>query len=163
MIKRRTFVQGAMVSAGLSLLPASHAADMRTSLQKSDLVYITALKSDGKESSCQSEIWYVWDGADIYVCTATTAWRTRAAKKGLDRSRIWVGDVGKWQSSGGKYKDLPALEAATSVISDTNTHQMALERFGSKYTMAWITYGPIFRKGLADGSRSLIRYRPLTI
>jgi len=155
-------MQAAVAGAGLSLLPNSYGKDITSGLKKSDLVYITAIKSNGKESNCQAEIWFVWDGGDIYVITDSSSWRATAPTLGLDRSRIWVGDVGNWQQSGSKYKTLPTLEAATSIISDAQTHQKALELFGNKYTMGWIVWGPRFKKGLADGSRSLIRYTPLT-
>ena len=37
----------------------------------------------------------------------------------------------------------------------------ALEAFGAKYADEWGSWGPRFRDGLADGSRVLLRYRPL--
>ena len=35
-----------------------------------------------------------------------------------------------------------------------------LELFGDKYPISWLRYKSIFTDGLADGSRSLLRYRP---
>ena len=163
MLTRRTFMQAAVAAAGLSLLPNSYGKDITLRLQESDLVYITAIKSNGRESHCQAEIWYAWDGSDIWVITDSSSWRATAPTLGLDRSRIWVGDVGNWQQSRGKYKSLPVLDAMTSIILDAQAHQKALQLFGDKYTMGWIVWGPRFKKGLADGSRSLIRYRPLTV
>ncbi len=163
MINRRTFMQATAAGAGLSLLPFSYGEDLRSKLQASDLVYITTIKSNGKESSCQAEIWYVWDGADIYVITASTSWRATSPSLGLDRSRIWVGDVGNWKQSNGQYKKLPTVEAVASVLPEESAHEKALELFGDKYSMEWVVWGPRFRDGLADGSRSLLRYRPLTV
>ena len=38
--------------------------------------------------------------------------------------------------------------------------EAALAAFGAKYPDEWDKWEPRFRKGLADGSRVLIRYRP---
>ena len=81
--------------------------------------------------------------------------------KGLDRTRIWVGDLGNWKNTDGRYKTLPSIDAATSVVADEKIHAQALDMFGDKYPLGWIRWGSTFRKGLASGSRTLIRYRPL--
>lgn len=126
----------------------------------SELIYVTPIKSNGEESRCQSEIWFVPLDGDLYVCTGSDSWRARAAMKGVDRARIWVGDLGNWRRTNGKYKSLPQLEARASVVDDSAHQEKVLERFGAKYTREWGTYGPRFRNGLADGSRTMIRYRP---
>jgi hypothetical protein len=160
MLKRREFVFSTITLAGLSLAASSQATDIRAELEDSDLVYLTAIKSNGQESSCQSEIWYVWDGKDIFVCTNTNAWRTRAIVQGLQRSRIWVGDLGNWKRTDGSYKSLPMIEASGSIIHDKALHAQALDLFGDKYPISWLRYKSIFTEGLEDGSRSLLRYRP---
>ena len=166
MLKRRSFMQATLAGAGLSFLPRSGAAELpgvlKGELEESDLIYLTPIQSNGKESSCQSEIWYVWDGADIFVCTDTTAWRARAVAKGLDRTRIWVGDLGNWKRTDGKYKALPSMEAASSIVTDKSLHAEALELFGNKYPFGWIRYGSIFKEGLESGSRTLLKYRPVS-
>ncbi len=161
MLKRRDFVHFGITLAGLAAASASRARDIRSELEHSDLIYLTALKSNGQESRCQAEIWYVWDGKDIFACTNTSAWRTQAIVRGLQRSRIWVGDVGNWKRSNGSYKSLPMMEATGSIIHDKAQHARALEYFGDKYPLSWIIYKSRFTKGLEDGSRSLLRYRPV--
>jgi hypothetical protein len=161
MLKRRDFVHHAIMLAGLSLAATSRAADVAGELQDSDLIYLTTIKSNGQDSRCQSEIWYVWDGKDIFVCTNTSAWRTRAIGQGLVRSRIWVGDMGNWKRTDGAYKTLPMIEASSSIIDDKTQHLRALEMFGDKYPFSWLRYKSIFTEGLEDGSRSLLRYRPV--
>ena len=161
MLKRRTLIQGTLAGIGASMLPAAQANELHQQLQESDLIYLTPIQSNGRESRCQSEIWYVWDGTDIFVCTETTTWRARAAASGLDHTRIWVGDLGNWKNTDGAYKALPSIDAATSVVSDETVHAKALDMFGDKYPLGWIRWGSTFRKGLASGSRTLIQYRPL--
>lgn len=167
MLKRRRLMQAAVAGAGLSLLPFVKAAavpeKLQSQLQKSDLIYLTPIQSNGMESSCQAEIWYVWDGSDIYVCTDTRAWRVRAVAKGLDQTRIWVGDIGNWKRANGKYKSLPKIETMSSIVSDTSVHANALEMFGKKYPIGWIRYGSEFTEGLADGSRTLLKYHPISV
>ncbi len=167
MLKRRTLMQAAIAATGLSLVPSLRAArlpdQLQTSLQESDLIYLTPIQSNGKESSCQAEIWYVWDGSDIYVCTDTRAWRVKAVAKGLDRTRIWVGDLGNWKRTNGKYKSLPKIETMSSIITDETVHAKAMEMFGKKYPIGWIRYGSEFTEGLASGSRTLLKYHPAPV
>lgn len=135
---------------------------MGEAIATSDLIYVTPLKSNGEESRCQSEIWFVPVDDDLYVCTGSNSWRARAVKKGVDRARIWVGDLGNWRRTNSKYKSLPQLEARANVVDDPDHQEKVLRRFGEKYTREWDTYGPRFRNGLADGSRTMIRYRPVS-
>ncbi len=165
MLYRRTLLQAVIAGVGLAGFPYLSAAglprNLKEELDDSDLIYLTSIQSNGRESRCQSEIWYVWDGSDIYVCTDTNAWRVKAVAKGLNRSRIWVGDLGNWQRTDGEYKNLPRIEALASIVTDESVHSMALDRFGSKYPFGWIKYGSIFRDGLASGSRTLLKYQPV--
>ncbi len=130
-------------------------------LAKSDLIYITPLRADGQESTCQSEVWFVADGRDIHVVTAHDAWRARAVKRGWTRARIWVGDVGVWKRSGGAYRKLPSLEAEGELVTDSAVHERVLKRYGDKYSLEWLMWGPRFRNGLADGSRVMLHYTPV--
>ncbi|MBT4519053.1 MAG: hypothetical protein HOC23_03530 [Halieaceae bacterium] len=166
MLTRRTLLQASLSSAGLTLLPCSGALGLSnrlsTDLKGSDLIYLTPILSNGQESNCQAEIWYIWDGSDIYVCTDSGSWRVQAVANGLQEARIWVGDLGNWKRSNGKYKTLPAMDAHCSIVTDTAVHAMALEKFGNKYPFGWIKYGPIFRDGLASGARTLLKYHPVS-
>lgn len=160
-ISRRKFVQASLAVTGSLVLPLSWGRNNFAQLLKqSDLVYITPLKSNGKESRCQAEIWFVYSDRDIYVCTNTSSWRCVAANKGLQQARIWVGDVGVWANSEGRYKQLPQLDAVANIVKDQTKHQQALALFADKYPLGWLRWGSVFENGLADGSRSLIRYTP---
>ena len=141
---------------------AAYAPDdaLREAMQKSPLAYISPLKSDGNESRCHAEIWFVADGDDLVVVTAADGWRARAVKAGLGKARAWVGDHGVWTVSKGAYKQSPSCVADASVESDPANHARLLSVFGEKYPDGWGKWGPRFENGLKDGSRVMIRYRP---
>jgi hypothetical protein len=172
-ISRRAFMRGAVSLTGAVLLPASRArssdAEFRVSkaaqaaIETSKLIYLTPIKSDGEESSCHAEVWFCADGADLLVVTKRELWRSQAVKRGLDRARIWVGDFGVWQRSHGAFRNAPSFLAQAEHISDdADAAGRALKAMSAKYANeGWDTYGPIFKQGLADGSRVLLRYRPI--
>ena len=161
MLNRRSLLIGSLGSAALAALPfrviATHHKSTASALDASSLVYLTPVKSDGNLSSCQAEVWYVMLGPDMYVCTATSSWRAQAPRKGLSKAKMWVGDLGSWRSA--DYKSLPEINARASIETDDATLEKVLGQFGLKYPAEWGTYGPRFRGGLADGSRTMLRYQ----
>jgi hypothetical protein len=172
-VSRRDFMRGAAALSGMIMLPANLArsrdVEFRVSkaaqaaIETSKLIYITPLKSDGKESSCHAEVWFFADGADLLVVTKEELWRSQAVKRGFDRARIWVGDHGVWKSSDGAFRNAPTfLAQAEHISSDAKAVGRTLNAMGAKYAdEGWSTYGPLFKQGLADGSRVLLRYRPV--
>jgi hypothetical protein len=166
--RRQVLVLGASALAGAVLpsrLLAAEASEKRSTLdaalEESDLIYLTPLHSDGRESTCQAEVWFVADGHDAYVVTASDAWRARAVRSGLSRTRAWVGDVGVWSQADGAYRDLPTADLRGSLVTAPAEHARVLALFGAKYSLEWVMWGPRFRNGLADGSRVMLRYQPL--
>ncbi len=155
-MKRRTLLQlgGTALIAGLVPWRGQAA-------EESHLIYLSPLKSNGALSSCQAEVWYVQAESDMYVVTASSAWRAEAVKRGLSKTHIWVGDVGVWKSSDGAYLKLPSLNAEASLVEDPVAHARLLEKFGAKYASEWGTWGPRFKTGLAEGSRVMLRYSPV--
>jgi len=166
-------MRGAALLSGAVLLPAklARARDPEFRLSKSAeealatsmLVYISPIKSGGEESRCHAEVWFCRDGGDLLVVTSQAAWRARAIERGLDRARLWVGEFGVWSKSDGAYRKAPSfLAQAKHVSSDTAAVERALKAMGAKYADdGWSKYGPRFKDGLADGSRVLLRYRPI--
>jgi len=149
-----------LLAAGSALVLAVplRAREMPAAAGSSRLIYLTPIRSDGRESRCQAEIWFVQDAQDLYVVTAQDAWRAEAVRRGLTGARIWVGDVGTW-SRGGKHTTLPMLDASASQVGNRGTHERILALFGKKYTSEWSTWGPRFKDGLEEGSRVMLRYR----
>ena len=166
-------MRGAAALSGVVLLPVSLArsrdAEFRAStaaaaaIETSKLIYITPIKSDGKESACHAEVWFCADGGDLFVVTKEGLWRSQAVKRGLDRARIWVGDYGVWKHSHAAFRNAPTFLARGEQFSnDAEAVERTLNAMGAKYANeGWSTYGPHFKQGLADGSRVLLRYRPV--
>jgi hypothetical protein len=173
MLSRRAFLRGAATLSGAVLLPANLArsrdAEFRVSqaaqaaIETSKLIYITPIRSDGKESSCHAEVWFHAEAADLLVVTKPELWRSQAVKRGLDRARIWVGDFGVWKRSHGAFRNAPSfLAQAEHISSDAEAVERTLKSMSIKYAdEGWTTYGPQFKQGLASGSRVLLRYRPI--
>lgn len=168
MITRRSLITATsslLISSSLwKIAFASESATnklLADTLAESKLIYLTPFRSDGKESKCQSEVWFVADDTDVYVVTAADTWRARAAKQGLSRTKIWAGDVGVWSKSKKKYRELPSFEANCSLITDKIEHNRILDIFGSKYSLEWLLWGPRFKDGLKEGSRVMLKYQSL--
>ncbi len=132
-------------------------ASLPAGADSSRLIYITPLKRNAQESTCQAEVWFMRDGDALYVVTQADAWRATAIGKGLDVAKIWVGDVGVW-SRNPEYRELPEIMAQASIVTDPSVHAGMLDKFGGKYTDEWPVWGPRWKTGLADGSRVMIRY-----
>lgn len=161
--RRRTVATGlALLATGYlgPFAPRGRAQPLERAMAESDLIYLTPLKSDGSESRCQAEVWFASYDADLYVVTSSQAWRAQAVTQGLTRTRVWVGDVGVWSDSGGRYRALPRVEAQASIVVEAGVHDAVLDVMGDKYRASWLVWGPRFRNGLADGSRVMLRYRP---
>ena len=156
-MNRRQFIQ----SSGLAIAAASGGiAGLAHATAESALIYLSPLQSNGALSRCQAEVWFVSDGPDMCVVTDKDAWRAKAVEQGLAPTQVWVGDVGLWQKSDGAYKNLPSMRAGASFERNADKHAQLLSVFGRKYAREWDTWGPRFKKGLADGSRVMLRYTP---
>ena len=141
--------------------PAAKVGPATAALAQTDLIYLTPIHSSGAESRCQAEVWFVHDGSSIWVVTEASTWRARAIARNLRSARIWVGDVGPWNKSQRRYRSLPNLMARGQRITGQAPQELALQRFGSKYSGEWLLWGPRFRRGLANGSRALLQYDTL--
>ena len=159
MITRRTLL-GTAVAAAVVAPFARGNEPLQTAMAESRLIYLTPLQSSGAESRCQAEIWYAVHEGAMFVVTRTDAWRSEAIRRGLDRARIWVGDVGNWRRADGRYRKLPVVEATASVEMDAAGREQVLAAMGVKYADEWPTWGPRFRNALADGSRVMLKYQP---
>lgn len=168
-VSRRTFLRASTAAAAALLVPTGGlGADegfalpvaTRAALDESPLVYLSPLRSDGSESTCHGEVWFVLDADELLIVTAAERWKALALGRGLDRARFWVGDFGRWKRSAGRFRTGPSFLAKARFEADASVAERALAAFGKKYPDEWGKWEPRFRKGLADGSRVLIRYRP---
>jgi len=142
-------------TATLNLAP-----EIAQALTDSPLIYLTPIKLGGDYSRCQSEVWFVVVGGEILVCTDQTSWRAQAVMAGLQRTQIWVGDVGVWEADFKAHLALPSLRATARIAQSAKLIDAALDAFGDQYPVQWLLWGNRFRKGLANGSRVMLAYRP---
>lgn len=157
MVKRRTLLVGTAVAPFVGLGRGA-TAQAAAPLDASKLVYITPLKRNGEESRCKAEIWFAHVDGDVFVVTAADAWRAQAVGRGLDRARLWVGEFGVWHDADGAFRNAPELMATAALETNGETQGRVLATMGGKYGDGWSRWGPRFEKGLADGSRVMIRY-----
>jgi hypothetical protein len=167
-LTRRELLGSALTGAGLWLLGSERAPaaalgpELVGALSKSPLVYISPLAKDGKESRCHGEVWFAWDRESVVIVTGKDAWKARALARGRERARIWVADFGRirWDAAG-KLATAPHFEARARIDSDPETFARVVPIYARKYPDEWAdTWEPRFRKGIADGTRVLIRYTP---
>ena len=87
-----------ITTATIPLIPRWARADgnLSEALEMSPFIYLSPILPNGGESRCQAEVWFVVYQSDIYVVTASDAWRAQALRSGLTTARIWVGDFGVW-------------------------------------------------------------------
>jgi len=156
-----TFSCLAIAAAPFPLRAATLPDATLKSLAGSQTIYITPLKKGGVESKCHAEVWFAYDGGNIFVVTSSKAWRARAISLGLTQARMWVGEFGVWQRATEAYRKAPELTATGALVTDAPTQSQVLDKFGGKYKAEWSSWGPKFRNGLKDGSRVMLRYSPV--
>lgn len=137
-------------------------------LRKSPYVYVCPLRADGSESRCHGEVWYAWLDDSVVVTVAADRWKARALARGLDRARIWVGDHGRWRTwLGGTneaFRQAPRFEVRASRVPEAERgplFERLIAAYEVKYPEEIADWRDRMRQGQADGSRILIRYRPL--
>lgn len=159
--RRLLAYSGAVCAFGAAQLRAAPLSqEALTALAGSDVVYITPLKHDASESRCHAEVWFVFDGTNVFVVTSSKAWRARAIQRGLNRARMWVGEFGNWEHANDAFRKAPELVATGTLVTDADAQKRVLDRYGDKYRLDWIVWGPRFRNGIADGSRVMLQYAP---
>jgi hypothetical protein len=169
-LRRREFLVGAGVALGALALPLGRArgqaayqppAPVRDALAKSPLVYVSPLRADGAESTCHGEVWFFVDQGDVVLATGKDGWKARALGKGLDRARLWVGDLGPAKGPDGPFRKAPTFMTRARLEPDRAAFDRLLEEYGKKYPAEWDKWQPRFRKGYDEGSRVVIRYTPI--
>ena len=134
-------------------------------LQRSSFAYISPLRSDGEESSCHAELWYAWIDDSVVVIVASDRWKAKALSRGLDRARVWVGDHGLWKnwlgSRNDAFREAPHFDAQVEMIKDAAMIERLLAAYELKYPNEIDSWRDRMRNEFADGSRVLLRYRPI--
>jgi hypothetical protein len=124
-------------------------SDMEAALRTSTYVYIASKRKDGSFGK-PSEIWFMYRDGAVWVASPTTTWRAKRIKAKRPKARIAIGKP-----------DGPTFKAKGSIVKDTAVYDEMYQTFAKKYPDGWPKYEQQFRKGLADGSRVLIKYTPV--
>src|SRR5262245_26964598 len=161
--RRAVLRAGALLVGGIALAPRRlFAADpsfalpkaTADALAKSPLVYVSPLLASGKESSCHAEVWFFWDKDAVVIGTATDRWKTKAVKSGRDKARLWVGEHDA---------NAPAFTARATIDKDPATFARLMAAFATRYPDEWDSkWKARFDSSYKDGSRTLIRYTPIS-
>ncbi|MEM7468044.1 MAG: hypothetical protein AAF387_14310, partial [Pseudomonadota bacterium] len=128
-------------------------------LKKSPLIYLSPILSNGRQSRCHAEVWFVHQDEEIFIVTWADKWKAKAMRRGLQRARIWIGDFGPWRSANERYLAAPSLEIEGDFETDPKMHTALVEKFAIKYKSEWRTWDKIVKDGLAKGEWVLLRYR----
>jgi hypothetical protein len=130
--------------AGAGELPKN----LQDLLASSTYVYISSTRKDGALSR-PAEIWFLWRNGSVYVASAPTTWRVRRIRWKRPQAKIWIGKT-----------DGPSFTATGAVVNEPEMYPILFETYARKYPDRWKGWEDDFRKGLADGSRVLVRYTP---
>lgn len=136
-------------------------------LERSPFVYISPLKTNGRESQCHAELWYAWLDGSVIVTVATDRWKAQSVAQGLNQARIWVGDYGRWRNWYGgtndAFKNAPSFVAKGEIVKDDALFERMLATYEKKYPEEVADWRDKMRRGNIDGSRTLLRYTPPTV
>jgi hypothetical protein len=169
-LTRRELLGAALSGAGIWLLGRRGIraaeplpAPLLAELEKSPLVYVSPLRTDGRESRCHGEVWFAWEGGSVALVTSRDSWKARALGRGLERARVWVADFGRihWNAEA-KLASAPRFDARARIDPDRASFERLIPIYARKYPDEWASkWEARFRNGMADGSRVLIRYTPV--
>lgn len=122
--------------------------EQQQSLESSKYVYIQSARKNGSFGKA-AEIWFFPHQGAVWVCSPVTAHRVKRIKAGQTKAKVAIGKP-----------DGPSFSAKGSLVKDPAVNQVMFEAFAKRYADGWSSYEKSFRAGLADGSRTLIKYDP---
>ena len=123
-------------------------AELQQTLDSSKYVYIQSARKDGSMGKA-AEIWFFPYKGAVWVCSPVTTHRVKRIQAGQTKAKIAVGK-----------SDGPSFTAKGSLVKDPEADKVMFEIFAKKYADGWSSYEKSFRDGLANGSRTLIKYEP---
>ena len=81
------------------------------------------------------------------MCSPNTTHRVKRIKAGQTKAKITIGKP-----------DGPSFNAKGSIVKDAEVNKAMFESYAKKYADGWSSYEKQFKDGLANGSRTLIKY-----
>lgn len=164
-LDRRAFLGGSLAFL-LSPAALARAAELDQTLATSRYVYISPLLGNGQESTCHGEVWYGWIDGGVVIITGSDRWKARAIDRELDKARIWVGDYGRWKKVVGRneaFRQAPHFEAKGALVPNApELLDRLMATFERKYPDEIGRWRDKMRTGYLDGSRVLVRYKPVS-
>lgn len=160
----RGWAQEAAGAAEPAKAKAALAAPVRKALETSEFVYISPLRSDGKESTCHGEVWFGSFDDSAVIVTSTQSWKVRSLVRGLDRARVWVGDYGRWKRLVGRnesFRKAPSFDAKVEFVRDDDLLEALLERYDTKYPAEIGRWRQRMHDEYYAGTRVMLRYSPV--
>ncbi len=145
-----------------SVFAGSFKHSTAAALDTSPLIYLSPIVSNGKESSCHAEVWFVHHDEEIFVVTWADKWKAEAMRRGFSRAKIWIGDFGPWKSANKRYLSAPSLHIEGRFENDPDIHSSLLAEFASKYKNEWSFWDKRVRDGLVTGAWVLMRYQVIS-
>ncbi len=141
------------VIAVLTLVVGARASDLPPDvvghLEKDAYVYIASTRKSG-DLGAAAEIWFWWDGSDVFVGTNVGSYRVRRIKAGRPAARIWVENTdGPWFAAKGVLVD--GRDAQDRMIETYS------KKYGDSFTKSWKAK---FRDGFEAGTTVVVRYTP---
>ena len=102
---------------------ANETSVVTAALRESSLVYLTPLKSDGSESSCQAEIWFVQHDNEVYVVTGSNDIRSTVVSQATIAAACSFMIVAMVPKQGGVRGVAPARRSTSSAKSQGRPRQ----------------------------------------
>jgi hypothetical protein len=149
--RSRLFFIALIIGVSGMTTPAQSAplsAEQQKSLESSKYVYIQSARKDGSLGKA-AEIWFFPHQGAVWVCSPVTTYRVKRIQAGQTKAKVAIGKP-----------DGLSFSAKGSLVKDPEVNKVMFETFAKKYADGWSSYEKNFRDGLADGSRTLIKYDP---
>lgn len=127
---------------------AALSPELDRALREAKYVYLQSERKSG-EFGKPAEIWFFYDGRNVYVGTRPTSYRVRRLKAKRPRARIAVGKA-----------DGPTFAARGELLRDAALEDRLMAEFAKKYPEGWARFADSFREGFKSGERVLVRYTP---
>lgn len=140
-----------VLSVGVLVKPAqsgSLSPELQKALESSKYIYLQSTREKGGLSKA-AEIWFMYHKGAVWVCSPTTTYRVKRIQAGKTAAKIAVGKP-----------DGPSFNAKGSLVKDPEVNKALFEAYAKKYASDWTSYEKKFHEGLADGSRTLVKYDP---
>jgi hypothetical protein len=144
---------GLLSAVGLCLVGMVHevralSEAARAKLHTAKELYVATQRANG-EWSTAVPVWFIYDGAAVYLTAAPTSYKARRIKRGSP-VRLWVGS-----------KEGPAFTGKAEIIDDLAVVERMGNAYKQKYWLAWLGLFRPRASRVASGKTIAIKVTPL--